>query len=79
MISIPKQLLNGWAVHILKKEWVLDGAAVLYGRATELRAMLEYDFSEEKRFSYQNLSTDEIEKPGAKGCLQRDCGIYAAP
>lgn len=28
--------------------------------ATELRATLDYDFSEEKKFSYENLSMDEI-------------------
>ena len=46
--------------NITKKEWVLDGATVLYGSATELRATLDYDFSEEKKFSYRNLSMDEI-------------------
>lgn len=46
--------------NITKKEWVLNGATVLYGSATELRATLEYDFSEEKKFSYRNLSMDEI-------------------
>lgn len=45
---------------ITKKEWVLDGATVIYGSATELRATLDYDFSEEKKFSYRNLSMDEI-------------------
>ena len=39
---------------------MLNGATVLYGSATELRATLEYDFSEEKKFSYKNLSMDEI-------------------
>lgn len=29
-------------------------------QATELRATLDYDFSEEKKFSYKNLSMDEI-------------------
>ncbi len=33
---------------------------VLYGSATELQATLDYDFSEEKKFSYRNLSMDEI-------------------
>ena len=33
---------------------------VLYGSATELRATLDYDFSEEKKFSYKNLTMDEI-------------------
>ena len=45
--------------NITKKEWVLNGATVLYGSAAELRATLDYDLSEEKRFSYGNLSMDE--------------------
>lgn len=67
-LSIHKKLFNGIYPHagcirdynITKKEWVLDGATVLYGSATELRATLDYDFSEERKFSYQNLSMDEI-------------------
>lgn len=39
---------------------MLNGATVLYGSASELRATLDYDFSEEKKFSYKNLSMDEI-------------------
>ena len=46
--------------NITKKEWVLDGATVIYGSASELRATLEYDFSQEKNFSYKGLSMDEI-------------------
>lgn len=46
--------------NITKKEWVLDGATVIYGSATELLATLDYDFSCEKKFSYKNLSMDEI-------------------
>ena len=45
--------------NITKKEWVLAGASVVYGSATELRSTLEYDISEEKRFSYKGLSMDE--------------------
>lgn len=67
-ISIHKKLFTGIYKYagkirdynITKKEWVLDGATVIYGSATELRATLDYDFSEEKRFSYRNLSMDEI-------------------
>lgn len=67
-LSIHRKLFTGIYSHagcirdynITKKEWVLSGATVLYGSATELRATLEYDFSEEKRFSYKNLSMDEI-------------------
>ena len=32
----------------------------MYGSASELRATLEYDFSQEKDFSYRGLSMDEI-------------------
>lgn len=46
--------------NITKNEWVLDGATVMYGSASELRATLEYDFSQEKDFSYRGLSMDEI-------------------
>lgn len=67
-LSIHRKLFTGIYSHagrirdynITKKEWVLDGATVLYGSATELRATLDYDFSEEKKFSYKNLSMDEI-------------------
>ena len=66
-ISIHRKLFTGIYSHagrirdynITKKEWVLDGATVLYGSATELRATLDYDFSEERRFSYRGLSMDE--------------------
>ena len=39
---------------------MLDAATVMYGSASELRATLEYDFSQEKDFSYRGLSMDEI-------------------
>ena len=32
----------------------------MYGSASELRATLEYDFSQEKDFSYKGLLMDEI-------------------
>ncbi len=32
----------------------------MYGSASELRATFEYDFSQEKNFSYKGLSMDEI-------------------
>ncbi len=52
--------------NISKKEWVLDGASVMYGSASELRATLEYDFSQEKDFDYSGLSMDEIIRHLAK-------------
>ena len=67
-ISIHRKLFQGIYSHagkirdynITKKEWVLDGASVVYGSASELRATLEYDFSQEKNFSYRGLSMDVI-------------------
>ena len=67
-ISIHRKLFQGISKHagkirdynITKKEWVLDGATVMYGSVSELRAILEYDFSQEKDFSYKWLSMDEI-------------------
>lgn len=67
-ISIHRKLFQGIYKHagkirdynITKKEWVLDGATVIYGSASELRATLEYDFSQEKDFSYRGLPMDGI-------------------
>ncbi len=67
-LSIHRKLFTGIYSHagrirdynITKKEWVLNGATVLYGSASELRATLDYDFSEEKKFSYKKLTMDEI-------------------
>ena len=58
-ISIHRKLFHGIYKHagkirdynITKKEWVLDGATVMYGSASELRATLEYDFLTGKRLS----------------------------
>ncbi len=69
-ISIHRKLFTDIYQHagqirdynITKKEWVLDGATVTYGSATELEATLEYDFDRENKFSYARLSTDEIIK-----------------
>lgn len=45
--------------NITKKEWILDGETVLYGNAESLKATLEYDFEQEKKFSYVGLSQEE--------------------
>lgn len=52
--------------NISKKEWVLNGNSVLYGNSFELKAALEYDIEQEKNFSYQGLSQDEIIKHFAR-------------
>ena len=67
-LSIHHRLFEGIYKHagkirdynITKKEWVLDGDTVTYGGATELRATLEYDISQEKAFDYSGLSMDEV-------------------
>lgn len=46
--------------NITKKEWVLNGETVLYASANSLRATLEYDFEQERKFSYKGLSEQEI-------------------
>ncbi len=46
--------------NITKKEWVLNGETVLYASADSLKATLEYDFEQEKKFSYKGLSQQEI-------------------
>ena len=67
-LGIHKKLFTGIYTHagkirdynITKREWVLDGATVLYGSAAELKETLEYDLSEEKKFNYRNLSMEEV-------------------
>ena len=67
-ISIHRKLFTGIYDHagkirdynITKKEWVLNGATVIYGSASELRKTLEYDFMKEKHYSYKGLSMDKI-------------------
>lgn len=67
-ISIHRKLFQGIYEHagkirdynITKKEWIFDGETVVYGSASELMATLEYDFSQERNYSYRGLSMDEI-------------------
>lgn len=47
---------------ITKKEWVLQGDTIMYGRWQDLRMALDYDIEQEKRFDYRGLSKDEIVK-----------------
>ena len=67
-ISIHRRLFLGIYPHagkirdydISKKEWVLNGASVMYGGAIDLRPTLEYDFRTEQEFSYADLTMSEI-------------------
>ncbi len=45
--------------NIIKKEWILDGETVLYGSAESLKETLEYDFKQERQFSYKGLSQQQ--------------------
>lgn len=45
--------------NITKKEWVLQGETVLYASADSIRETLDYDFMQEKNFSYKNLNINE--------------------
>jgi fido (protein-threonine AMPylation protein)/ribosomal protein S25 len=67
-LSIHRRLFQGVYNHagkirdynITKQEWVLNGETVLYASAESLKATLEYDLEQEKKFSYNGLSQQEI-------------------
>lgn len=52
--------------NITKKEWVLKGETVLYASYDSIKDTLDYDFSQEKNFSYKGLSIEESIKHIAK-------------
>ncbi len=43
-------------VNISKREWVLDGDSVLYMPCEGIAETLDYDFAQERKFSYEGLS-----------------------
>lgn len=45
--------------NISKKEWILEGKSVLYASWQSIPETLDYDFQQEKNFSYESLSTQE--------------------
>lgn len=51
---------------ITKKEWVLRGDTVMYGRWQDLRMALDYDIEQEKQFDYRGLSMSEVVEHIAK-------------
>lgn len=67
LISIHKKLFTGIFEHagvlrnynFTKDEWILNGDTVTYSSFESIMPALEYDFNEEKNFSYKNLSFDE--------------------
>lgn len=73
LISIHKALFNDIfndeiagkirTYDIAKKEQILNGDTVIYCRADSIMETLEYDFEQEKKFSYKNLSmTEKVER-----------------
>ena len=51
---------------ISKKEWVLQGDSVLYGRWQDLRMAVEYDLEQERQFDYSTLNKDQMVEHLAK-------------
>ena len=67
-LNIHRHLFEGVFKHageirsydISKKEWVLQGDTVVYGRAADIHEALKFDIQTERDFSYKGLTTDEI-------------------
>ena len=51
---------------ISKKEWVLRGDSVLYGRWQDLRMAIEYDLEQERQFDYSPLDKGQMVEHLAK-------------
>lgn len=68
IISIHRAIFEGVFKHagtlrtydITKKEWVLQGDTVMYGRWQDLCMALDYDIEQEKQFDYRGLSMTEV-------------------
>lgn len=66
-LNIHRRLFEGIFSHagrirdynITKKEWVLKGETVFYASAGSIRDTLNFDFSQEKSFNYQNIGLEE--------------------
>ena len=67
LLNIHKRLFKGIFdgagiyrnYNFTKKEWVLNGDTVIYASFDTIKETLEYDFEQEKNFSYKGLSLDE--------------------
>ena len=67
LINIHRRLFTGIykeagmfrKYNITKKEWVLKGDTVIYSSYETIRDALNYDFEQEKKFSYKDLTLDE--------------------
>ena len=58
-----KDIFDGAGIYrdynFTKKEWVLNGDTVTYAPYETIKETLEYDFEQEKSFSYKDLNLDE--------------------
>ncbi len=67
MLNIHKRLFAGIInkagefrdYNFTKKEWVLNGDTVIYSSYESIRETLEYDFEQERKFSYKDLGLEE--------------------
>lgn len=67
MLNIHKRLFVGIInkagefrdYNFTKKEWVLNGDTVIYSSYESIRETLEYDFEQERKFSYKDLGLEE--------------------
>lgn len=67
MLNIHKRLFDGIYTragiyrdyNFTKKEWALNGETVIYTSYEMIKQALEYDFEQERLFSYKNLSLDD--------------------
>lgn len=66
-LNIHRHLFDGVFKHageirpfdITKKEWILNGDTIIYGRAADIMMALRYDIQQEKDFNYKGLSIDD--------------------
>ena len=67
LVNIHKRLFTGIFegagifrdYNFTKKEWVLDGDTVIYSSFETIKDALEYDFEQEREFSYKDLGLDD--------------------
>ena len=67
MLNIHKRLFTGIIdkagefrdYNFTKKEWVLNGDTVIYSSFESIKDTLEYDFEQERNFSYRDLGLEE--------------------
>ena len=67
MLNIHKRLFSGIyndagkyrKYNFIKKEWVLNNDTVTYASYESIKETMDYDFENEKNFSYKNLNLDD--------------------